>query len=683
MNNFTRLIALAPVLCLGLCCVLCGCGDDDDDSSDDDADDDTDGVNDDTDDDNDDDDSVDDDTSPPVEECESGKRFEYSLIDGAVDIPFPTDFYTVNNAKSPTGIRIDLPEQITKYIDRYTDVLGFIRHDMNKLDGFGTITPVLFPTSAKPMQSMLPDTNDPDENDTVFCTVIDDEDHPHAGEFWPIQVFWSEGPGLLKADPYFPFHENTTYCCVVRSSLQTDEGECYERSAHLRYILRDEPNPDNPDAELLEPYRQRIAPTLNAFFEQVDIERHEVVSATVFTTQYVTWDMMHVRQQLEDMAAASLPEVDGDWVRLDTSHTNLDSVWEIEYDTVEWRHNRQFAYDEDFIPVANGTDRVMLRLNLPDASTLTYQQPYPVVIMGHGINSSRGESTSNANILAPYGFATVGIDFLEHGFRDDGADIVLAMLRIFDVLHPLRFRDYFKQNAADIIWLKHLIRGLSELDLLPYETGGDGVPDLDTSRIFYVGNSWGSLHAPIIAAVEPDIEGYVLNVGAVDLLSVALDGPIGMMILDVVGLLDSILNLSLEDSFMVLFDLEFHMVGGGDSLSYTPYVFDHPLYDPPGPIKNILHQMASEDETLGGPACAAMARNLGLTLMEPYPYYIDTLDTTLPPFDGSGTYMYDTSSHTIMYNGDEIGDGVRQQAGNYLRSCLENGIGTIIAPFGK
>ncbi len=42
---------------------------------------------------------------------------------------------------------------------------------------------------------------------------------------------------------------------------------------------------------------------------------------------------------------------------------------------------------------------------------------------------------------------------------------------------------------------------------------GDGKPDLDASRIYYVGESLGSMYGTIFSALEPAVRASVLNVG--------------------------------------------------------------------------------------------------------------------------------------------------------------------------
>ena len=55
-----------------------------------------------------------------------------------------------------------------------------------------------------------------------------------------------------------------------------------------------------------------------------------------------------------------------------------------------------------------------------------------------------------------------------------------------------RVRDNFRQMASDQLELVRFIQSLSTLDLLPLGAP-DGVPDLDTTKILYLGHSFGSV----------------------------------------------------------------------------------------------------------------------------------------------------------------------------------------------
>ena len=67
-------------------------------------------------------------------------------------------------------------------------------------------------------------------------------------------------------------------------------------------------------------------------------------------------------------------------------------------------------------------------------------------------------------------------------------------------------RDCLRQTALDLTELVRTIQG--GLDLK-----GDGQPDLDATKIYYVGESLGSMYGTIFSALEPAVRASVLNVG--------------------------------------------------------------------------------------------------------------------------------------------------------------------------
>ena len=59
-------------------------------------------------------------------------------------------------------------------------------------------------------------------------------------------------------------------------------------------------------------------------------------------------------------------------------------------------------------------------------------------------------------------------------------------------------RDGNRQNAIDLLQLVRVIE-------VGMDVNGDGSPDLDSNRIFYFGNSAGSMYGAIFLALEPSI----------------------------------------------------------------------------------------------------------------------------------------------------------------------------------
>lgn len=625
---------------------------------------------------------------PRVAGCESGAQLTYVLGEQRHTIPFPTDLLTTQDSASPTGRRLAVHPESISYLEKILDTYAFLYPALDRLDGFGTSTALFFPANRPPNGSLLPDGTDPSGQDAVFCVVLEDTDHPVSGVFWPLQAQWVEHRKLIKVTPHLPFFENTAYGCVVTDRLLTQENDCYETSDHMKYILADAPNPAHDHAVILEPYRQALRPWVDRLVSQTGIEIRNIRSATFFTTQYTTHDLMSMVEQLEQMAASD-PPVTGDWTRLETSRTNLDSIWETTYETVNWRKNGVVVTDAQGDPVPQGTETITLRLNLPEKGINGYEQPYPIVIFGHGTNDSRNSSSSMGSHVAPYGFATVGIDWVWHGARSgslDGMDPTLATilrsLRFYNVFQPRKFRDNMRQGAADITWLKHVIRELSELDLLPYETGGDGIPDLDTESLSFFGMSLGGLHGELVAAAEPDIDAFLFNCAAAKFRTVAFESDVGSMLLSILELLETLLSFNISDDLFMATDFILTIVDAGDPYNYGQYVHDYPLYDPPGRLPDLLLQMAAYDNTVGGPGSAQMARSLDLVQLAPMVWPIEGLEQGTAPFEGPAVYQYDTDEHNLFFWGD-VAEGARVQAGTFFRTSLDNGQATVIDPFAR
>src|SRR5262249_33722305 len=65
-------------------------------------------------------------------------------------------------------------------------------------------------------------------------------------------------------------------------------------------------------------------------------------------------------------------------------------------------------------------------------------------------------------------------------------------------------RDGRRQTAVDLMQLVRVIEVGIDVD-------GDTVPDLDASRIYYVGHSLGGMYGTLLLAVEPSVHAGVLN----------------------------------------------------------------------------------------------------------------------------------------------------------------------------
>ncbi len=170
---------------------------------------------------------------------------------------------------------------------------------------------------------------------------------------------------------------------------------------------------------------------------------------------------------------------------------------------------------------------------------------YPVVIFGHGFGDSRfGGPTAVAPTLARAGLATIAINAVGHGYgpfsavtftdRAGKSVTVPTLGRGVDLDGngiigptegcpvsspvPIGLRDCFRQTVIDLMQLVRVIRQGLDLD-------GDGAPDFDANRIYYAGNSLGSMYGPMFTALEPAVRAAAFNVGGGTVTEIARISP--------------------------------------------------------------------------------------------------------------------------------------------------------------
>ncbi|MDP8225353.1 MAG: hypothetical protein P9L99_18470 [Candidatus Lernaella stagnicola] len=685
------ILLLSLILLLTFCFAACGDDDDDDNNDDNDIDDDDDDNNDDdndttpaTDDDDtvtDDDDNNDDDTA---EECDSGLFLSFNLTEGERNVPFPSLTFMERDEDSPTGFRTRVGDELVTYLAELWLSVRTLFKDIDGLDGFGVTCPVWFHTAAEPDLSGMSD-GEPSLDDPIFCAVLEDAEHAHYGELWRVDTLYRPQTGVLELRPHFPFPENTTMACVATTNLRPEDGDCYERPAHLSYVLSDAADPDAPDAAMLEPHRQKWAPFLAELEAQYGVAPSEIVGASFFHTQWVSRDLMIIHEKLADRALTD-PPTPSEWRYLGYNHPNVDSMWETDYQTVGWLHDGKFAYDADSEPITGDPMDVTARLMLPKKGINGHEGRFPVVIYGHGIQSSRGELSTMGRTVAGQGFATISIDWVYHGARTDipewvpePLEVIYRFLQFYNVLAPLQCRDTLRQDIADLYWLKHLIRELDEVDLVPYETGGDGIPDLDTSTIYYMGHSHGGIHGGVYVAVEPDVDTFMFNAGAENYRKIITGAWYGEVLVGILKIVELFSDDPLIDKVDFTLDLISHIIEPADGYAYANLVMKDPLFERDN--LNLLLQMAAYDNTLGGPGCSEMARGIGLTLLEPYPYLIEDIPTALTPVQEPAVFIFDTHEHSMIFgSGGEFYEGAHNQLATFMRTAYDDGVATIISP---
>ena len=296
-------------------------------------------------------------------------------------------------------------------------------------------------------------------------------------------------------------------------------------------------------------------------------------------------------------------------------------------------------------PGKGRANQIYFHALLPSQSKPT--SGYPVIVYGHGLGDSQwGGSSAVAPVMALSGFAMVSINAVGHGYGPDSA-IVMALKNGQQVQLPaggrsipdstgaigasngcvlltngVGIRDCLSQTAIDLMQLVRMIKSGVDLD-------GDGTVDLDFNRIYYMGQSLGSLYGTLLTALEPDLPVVTLNVGGGSVVDISRWSPAfqGLLRLALATRQPSLLNVGNTDynENYVLRDqpAKINNVPGaidiqdyfervdwagatGDPLAYAPLLRASPFAGLPG--KKILFLFAIGDQTVPNPAESALVR---------------------------------------------------------------------------
>jgi len=464
--------------------------------------------------------------------------------------PFPTDFLTVPDNMQKTGLRVNLPLPNCNVQPSTCSEINLL----NQLDGFNLQSRIAVSFSGAVDPGSL--------RGGIFLLWLDEAVNDEKGQQPPghltaiNQVVYDPATNTAYAKPDESLDQHRRYAILVTDSVQDSAGTPVAPDAAFQACLTGAPSN----------YCGRVAAAVNQGAALV-APRH-IVAASAFTTLSVTAWMEDVRRQIQN-------------VNPGFQRASPRSVFDAgRILTFTWREqvgNNPVAYNDVTIPLpavvapsvgrlAFGSYRSPRVLNsrqtisaTPTAASsnvstaataeiyvhaylpASAQPPsgYPVVIFGHGYSDSGFASpTLVAGSFASAGFATVAINAQGHGFGPEskvrigelGANTEIPSggrgldvngdNRIDDnegcliADPPVGLRDCMRQTVIDLIQLVHAIQLGIDLD-------GDGRPDLDRSRIYYAGISFGSMYGTMLTALEPGITAAALNVGGGPVVDIA------------------------------------------------------------------------------------------------------------------------------------------------------------------
>jgi hypothetical protein len=465
-------------------------------------------------------------------------RFDLSKPDGG---PFPSEVFTVPDANQNTGRRVNLPYPDCSVQVSVCDDLNVI----NTLDGFGLQTRLSIPFDSPIDPTSV-------NSETVFLIALESYlpgASPGGDKVGVNQVVWDVETNTLHVESDAVLDQARRYALIVTDGVLDVNGVKVKASKQFRRLRTDVPRW----------YRDLLLQAIAAA-DRLGLKEQHIVAASVFSSQTITSVMERVRDRIKaatpvsadfdlgpagERAVFNLADVSSIvW----TQHTRVSppagTNTPIDLAILRYIPNAvgTIAYGRyispeyrargEYIPAVGtltGTPSVQrhndLYFTLFLPSGLRPPAGWPVAIVGSG-GDQHFASGAVAAMLASHGIATIGTNAVGWGFgplgtltiqRSDGSsltipdagrgidqdgDNVIGMTEGTSAAAPwtwaIGVRDGNHQNAIDLLQLVRVIE-------VGMDVNGDGSPDLDPHRIFYFGNSAGSMYGAIFLALEPSI----------------------------------------------------------------------------------------------------------------------------------------------------------------------------------
>ncbi len=465
--------------------------------------------------------------------------------------PFPSDLYTVPDHTQITGLHVNLPQpDCASHPSDCADVAV-----LDTLDGFNIQPRISIPFSGPIKLSTV-------SSRSIFLVG------PHDHVVGINQAVWEPATNTLHLESDEQLAQHSTYLLVVSDRLRAENGD------ELEATFLDDLKGHQDDAT--KAYRKELKKALPMALAG-GVQRHDIVDASLFTTQSITAISQKIRAQIQFRPASPVTFALGpggsrtvfpaatpiSWNRQvgtsSFSSTTLPtaalfvfpgSVAQVAFGSYA---SPDYETADKVIPpygtatgrpVPQGTNEIQFTLFVPGGT-----EPaggWPVAIFGHGFTDSKnGAPWVVASSLGHAGIATIAINVVGHGFGSQGTytattpagDVSFAAGgRGFDqngdgtidstegvnavgAQSLVGNRDGLRQTVIDIMQLVHELRaGAIDVD-------GDGSPDLSTSRIYYAGQSFGGIYGTQLLGLEPLIRAGVPNVAGGPIIEIARLSP--------------------------------------------------------------------------------------------------------------------------------------------------------------
>ncbi|MCY1066326.1 hypothetical protein OV090_16220 [Nannocystis sp. RBIL2] len=563
---------------------------------------------------------------PPAEVPEGCNPIAY-----AADcmLPYPSDFFLVEDAGLPGGVRVALTEQAVPktMMGKAIDILA-----SHPADGFSHHMPILalFPEGIDTQNlTFHSDGGDPTLAATSPTLLIEAD----TGELVP---HWVELDAMtsdptrqaLIVRPFVRLKDGTRYI-VAFQGLVAGDGSAVAPPLGFAHVLQG----DVAGHPVLEPLAQRYEEQIFPALEQAGVSRAGLQLAWDFTTASEARnedDLVAIREDVIATLGQSGPAVEFDNVIPDYSEEfalRIEGKFEVPLYLEEDEPMARIHRGADGKPAANGTIWVPFTLQVPksvyplDADF----EPARIIQYGHGFFGEREEINWSAmrSFSTERKFVMVATDWAGMALEDQSA----VVESIFDDPSSMfLFTDRLHQGFANQLALSYAIQTtLAASDELKAYGKLLYAPD----EVYWYGISQGSIFGLTFMALSPVVEKAVLDVGG---------GPYSLMMTrsGSFSMLFDIVKVAIGDEPLAIqkfIALSQHTWDRVDPLTYAPHVLQQPYDD--SPERKILFTYGIGDHSVNNLASHLLLRATGIDLLDPPSQPVYGLQTTPAPAAGS------------------------------------------------
>jgi dienelactone hydrolase len=505
--------------------------------------------------------------------------YRYDPVNDTELTTFPDDFYTVADPSTGTGLRVTTLD--APWRPSVVRALTHVFEDLDTLDGFGVSAGIVLRFTA-PVAEVAGGPQTATDGPVALWTL---GDTPRRIAF---EVKTADAGATLILNPMEPLPAHTPAGVVVERGLLAADGGCVGPSPTLAALLAGDA-PDPKFAHLPERYAQLLAAS--------GASADAVAAAVVFTTQSTT--------ALSEAVSARIQASEPDWSAPPDCRASGDTV------DCEGQATLEDFRTGDVIDDAepDGTYDVKFSVWLPKERPA----PVPVIVFGHGLGGARDNASGVADFLCPEGFAVFAVDALGHGEHptappgNDPFGLIkfLGLDVATQQVYARRIRDNFRQSAFDKQQLLRILDRHADLD-------GDGVDDVDMSRVIYWGVSLGGIMGAEPLALDPHYSAGILTVAGARLIDIVAEAP---AFAQFQPFLTSFAGGA--DALARAVPVIQTVVDGGDPVAYAPHVLGDRLAPGGERVPHVLQTMAIGDEIVFNPANRMLARALSVPHVPP------------------------------------------------------------------